>query len=144
NTPASGTQYTFTISPQAPVFTSDDHANFPVGFADTFLVTTTGNSTPSLTTTGLPAWVTATDNGDGSMTLSATPDDSNVGQYLFTIHACNDQGCVDQPFTLTVRSCDPPPPGMISWWPAENNGDDIVSHNNLSLGPTGFSSGKVG
>src|SRR5438067_7619040 len=78
NTPASGTQYTFTISPQAPVFTSDDHANFPVGFADTFLVTTTGNSTPSLTTTGLPAWVTATDNGDGSMTLSATPDDSNV------------------------------------------------------------------
>src|SRR5205807_9546976 len=39
--------------------------------------------------------------------------------------------------------CAKPPSSMISWWPAEGNGDDIVSHNNLSLGGATFAPGKV-
>ncbi|HEY6071080.1 MAG TPA: hypothetical protein VIU85_06880, partial [Chthoniobacterales bacterium] len=52
-------------------------------------------------------------------------------------------GFADATYTI-AQSCAPPPANMVSWWPAENNGDDIISHNNLSLGPAGFSSGKVG
>ncbi len=142
--PGPGFQYTFTFDP-APAVTSLDHTSFSAGFANTFLVTSTGIPAPSLTTTGLPSWVTATDNGDGSMTLSATPDVSKVGQYTFKITACNNLGCVDQnPFTLSVTTCTAPPPDMVSWWPAENNGHDIVSHNNLNLGPATFTTGKVG
>src|SRR5579864_1271222 len=44
----------------------------------------------------------------------------------------------------TATACTSPPSGMVSWWPGENNGDDIVSHNNLSLGPATFTTGKVG
>ncbi len=41
-------------------------------------------------------------------------------------------------------ACAAPPSNMISWWPAEGNGDDIISHNNLSLGPATFTTGKIG
>jgi sugar lactone lactonase YvrE len=52
-------------------------------------------------------------------------------------------GFADATYTIS-QQCTAPPGGMVSWWPAEGNGDDIISHNNLSLGPAGFSSGKVG
>src|SRR5436305_12942592 len=61
------------------------------------------------------------------------------------ITACNSHRCdIQDPLTLTVTTCTAPPPDMVSSWPAENNGDDIVSHNNLNLGPAGFATGKVG
>lgn len=40
--------------------------------------------------------------------------------------------------------CATPPAGMVSWWPGENNGHDIVSHYNLALGGAGFATGEVG
>lgn len=43
--------------------------------------------------------------------------------------------------------CTPPPEGMISWWPAEGNMDDIQDGNNLSDGTgngVGYAAGKVG
>src|SRR6267378_1286830 len=39
--------------------------------------------------------------------------------------------------------CTPAPDSMISWWPGDGNGDDIVSQNNLSLGPATFGAGEV-
>lgn len=63
----------------------------------------------------------------------------------YTSVACNATPASGTQYTFTIpSSCTAPPSGMVSWWPAENNGDDIISHNNLSLGPAGFSSGKVG
>ncbi|MEP6699273.1 MAG: LamG-like jellyroll fold domain-containing protein [Verrucomicrobiota bacterium] len=43
------------------------------------------------------------------------------------------------------RSCTPPPSGMVSWWPAENNANDAQDGNNGTLqnGAT-FTSGEVG
>src|SRR5437588_1099926 len=42
-------------------------------------------------------------------------------------------------------SCASPPSGMVSWWPAEGNANDIVSHNNgtPNNGAT-FAAGEVG
>src|ERR1035438_6961584 len=42
-------------------------------------------------------------------------------------------------------SCTPPPSGLVSWWPAEGNANDIVGTNNGSLiGNVSFTNGEVG
>src|SRR5438132_1473161 len=39
----------------------------------------------------------------------------------------------------------PIPPGLVSWWPGENNANDIYGSNNGTLvNGTGFAAGKVG
>ena len=41
--------------------------------------------------------------------------------------------------------CDPAPSGLVSWWPAEGNGNDIVSGNDGILeNGAGFTNGEVG
>lgn len=45
----------------------------------------------------------------------------------------------------TNNVCAPVPPGLIGWWPGENNADDILGNYDGTLqGETAFSSGKVG
>ncbi|MGZ5434409.1 MAG: LamG-like jellyroll fold domain-containing protein [Pyrinomonadaceae bacterium] len=42
-------------------------------------------------------------------------------------------------------TCTPPPSGMVSWWSAENNANDIISTNNGALqNHTTFAAGEVG
>ena len=54
-----------------------------------------------------------------------------------------------QLLTITVQSngptCDPPPSGLVSWWPADGNTSDINAGNNgtLTNGVT-FGSGEIG
>jgi len=44
-----------------------------------------------------------------------------------------------------AASCTPPPSGIVSWWPAEGNANDIVSGNNGTLqAGVAFASGLVG
>src|ERR1700722_7644054 len=46
---------------------------------------------------------------------------------------------------LSAGSCDPSPPGLISWWRAEGNAVDIVNGNNGTLnGGASFAGGEVG
>jgi hypothetical protein len=49
---------------------------------------------------------------------------------------------------LTVNMptpCDPAPPGIVSWWPAEGNADDIIGGNNGTLsGSVSYGPGEVG
>jgi len=50
---------------------------------------------------------------------------------------------------LALRSanaqCDPPPSGIVAWWPGEGNATDIVGTNNGSLiGGVTYASGEVG
>ncbi len=46
---------------------------------------------------------------------------------------------------LSIAVCTPPPSNMVSWWKAENSGDDSVgtNHGTLQNGAT-FAAGKVG
>jgi hypothetical protein len=41
--------------------------------------------------------------------------------------------------------CATPPPGLVGWWPAEGNADDVIGGNNGTLeGGAAFATGKVG
>lgn len=105
--------FTLTVIPAqaAPLITSDDHITFTVGSEGTFTVTTSGNPTPTLSKTGtLPAGVTFTDNGDGTASLSGTPDPATGGVYPITITATNVNGTDTQTFSLTVNQ----PPAITS------------------------------
>jgi hypothetical protein len=100
---ATSTAATLTVS-SAPTISSANSTSFAVGTAGSFTVTTSGFPNPTLTTTGtLPAWLSFTDNGDGTGTLAGTPPAGSGGSYNFTINADNGTAPSDsQAFTLTV------------------------------------------
>ena len=93
----------------APAITSGTSASFTIGSAGNFLVTTTGNPTPTLSESGpLPTGVSFTDNGDGTATLAGTPAGGTAGSYPFTIDAGNGvPPDANQSFTLTVAGAPP-------------------------------------
>jgi hypothetical protein len=101
---ATSTAATLTVS-SAPTISSANSTAFSVGTAGSFTVTTSGFPNPTLTTTGtLPAWLSFTDNGDGTATLAGTPPAGSGGTYSFTINADNGTSPSDsQAFTLTVN-----------------------------------------
>ncbi len=89
----------------APAFTSADHTSFVVGQAGSFTITTTGVPSATLSRTGteFPAWLTLTDNGNGSGALTGTPPAGSAGSYQFTLKAANGFGtAASQTFTLFV------------------------------------------
>ncbi len=58
----------------------------------------------TITATGLPSWLTLTDNGNGTATLSGTPASGDVGNYAIVIQVCDRSVCRTQAFTLEVKS----------------------------------------
>ncbi|MEO6500586.1 MAG: putative Ig domain-containing protein [Jatrophihabitantaceae bacterium] len=101
---ATSTAATLTVN-TAPTISSANTTSFTVGTAGSFTVTTSGFPNPTLTTTGtLPAWLSFTDNGNGTATLAGTPPTGSGGQYSFTINADNGTAPSDsQAFTLSVN-----------------------------------------
>jgi hypothetical protein len=86
------------------VILSDDHTTFLTGGLGAFTVQSQSSGTPSLSEAGpLPSGVTFTDNGDGTASLTGTPDAGTGGTYSFAItaHDASD-GDATQPFLLTV------------------------------------------
>jgi hypothetical protein len=100
---ATTTAATLTVS-GAPTISSASSTSFVVGSAGTFTVTTSGFPSATLTTSGtLPAWLSFTDNADGTATIAGTPPAGSGGSYGFTIHADNGTAPSDsQAFTLNV------------------------------------------
>jgi hypothetical protein len=95
------------IIPQAVV--SANAAKAVAGCAFVFTVATTGTPVPRLTKKGdLPDHVRFIDNGDGTATLSGTPE--NVGEFRVAVRAKFDKKAakyvVAQTFTLTVVAND--------------------------------------
>jgi hypothetical protein len=91
----------------APSFTSTPVTTATENAAYTYDVTATDpdtGDTPAITASGLPAWLTLTDNGNGTATLSGTPDSSDVGDSNITLTASDGTASTDQTFTLTVDS----------------------------------------
>jgi large repetitive protein len=116
---------TLVVIPQSlPAFTSPSSATF--GFAcsnstctnlinalhNSFTVTTTGNPTPKLTVSRLPAGLTFTDNGNGTATLSGSPSFSTHLTFTAT-GAGGTAFAATQSFTLIVNPL-PPPPAFTS------------------------------
>jgi hypothetical protein len=89
----------------APAFLSADHVSFVVGSAGSFSINTSGVPDATLSRTGaqFPAWLTLTDNGDGTGALTGTPPAGSAGTYQFTLKAANGfSPSASQTFTLFV------------------------------------------
>ncbi|MDN4613099.1 putative Ig domain-containing protein [Leifsonia sp. F6_8S_P_1B] len=89
----------------APGFTSAAAATVAEGAALSFAVTTSGYpaATLSRSGSGFPAWLTLTDNGDGTGLLSGTAPQGSGGVYPFVLSAANGfQPTAQQSFALTV------------------------------------------
>jgi hypothetical protein len=80
---------------EAPVFTNSNGTTttFTVGTPGTsFVITTTGYPVPSLSSGTLPGGLSFKDNGDGTGTISGTPNAGTGGSYNVQITASNTTG----------------------------------------------------
>jgi uncharacterized repeat protein (TIGR01451 family) len=64
----------------------------------------------TLTATTLPDWLTLTDHGDGTATLSGTPSNADVGEHPVVLRVTDSAGSfAEQTFTLTVANVNDAP-----------------------------------
>ncbi len=97
--------FTLTVN-ETPAITSPPYATFTYNVPGTFTVTTLGYPKPALRigSAVLPSGVSFFDNGDGTGTLTGTPDSELGGVFAFTIAAGNSAGASPgQNFTLQVN-----------------------------------------
>jgi uncharacterized repeat protein (TIGR03803 family) len=68
--------------------------------------------------------------------------------YHFQLVATNSTGAAaggDVTFTTGEPSCATPPSGLVNWWPADGNADDIIGGDNGILeGGVSYTNGEVG
>lgn len=93
------------VGNEAPTIDGPDSATFVAGAADSVGFTTTGVPAPDLTVEGeLPAGVTFVDHGDGTASLSGSPENGTGGIYPVTITAANGTDPdATKAFTLVVH-----------------------------------------
>jgi len=85
-----------------PAFTSAPVTSAMVGHTYSYGITTIDANYDDLTITalGLPAWLTISDNGDGTATLSGTPD--VAGDVDVIVSVSDGKLSMDQPFVIAV------------------------------------------
>jgi len=94
---------TVTTAASKPVITSTAAAAPLFGALFNFTVTTHGYPVPSISKTGtMPPGLHFADNGNGTGTISGTPNGTAIGPYTVTLTARNKAGTATQSFTLTV------------------------------------------
>lgn len=87
-------------APAAPQITSTPPAEVTVGATYTYNIAATGVPTPTLSVTGLPAWL----NFSGT-TISGAPSAGDIGSSApITATATNSQGSDDQVFSIEVKA----------------------------------------
>jgi hypothetical protein len=95
-----------------PVFTSTAVLDATVGDVYTYDITTNDadGDTVTIEATTLPAWLTFTDNGDGTATLTGTPAAANEGDHDVVLEVSDGTDSNTQTFTVTVEDDTAPPP----------------------------------
>lgn len=90
----------------APTFTSTAVTAATEAVVYTYAVTTSDADGDALTITAttLPAWLTFTDNGDGTATLTGTPAAADVGDHAVTLEVFDGTDIAAQGFTITVAA----------------------------------------
>jgi hypothetical protein len=111
--------FTLIVNESPSIITGVNHKTFVPGTPGTFLVTSAGFPTPTLSEVGaLPAGIRFVDNGDGTATLSGTAAAGTDGTYDVTIRAANFTGpTTSQNFYVYVVAGTPPvvvPPRLLS------------------------------
>jgi len=94
---------TVTTAASKPVITSATAVAPLFGALFNFTVTTNGYPVPSISKTGtMPPGVHFAGNGNGTATISGTPNGTALGPYTVTLTAKNKAGTATQSFTLTI------------------------------------------
>lgn len=98
--------YTVTVNNvnDAPVITSSPITtiNEDVAYNYTITATDADNDQLQITLTQNPDWLSLTDNGNGTASLTGTPTNSNVGSHQVTVRVSDGNLFIDQAFTITV------------------------------------------
>jgi hypothetical protein len=96
-----------------PEFTSTPVTSIHQNSLYNYLITITDpdfGDAHTLSVGNLPAWLTITDNGDRTWTLSGTPGNEHVGSYSINLTVKDSGGLTDtQPFTITVHNVNDAP-----------------------------------
>src|SRR5690606_14523663 len=95
-----------------PEFTSAPTTDAEVGTAYPYAVAVSDRDGDAVTITAfsIPAWLTLTDNGDGTATLSGTPAAGDVGEHDIVLEVADEAGsAAEQTFTITVEEAASPP-----------------------------------
>jgi hypothetical protein len=96
----------------APAFTSSAVTAATEDSAYSYAITTSdvdvGDSL-TITAPTLPAWLTLTDNGDGTATLTGTPTNAEVGTHSVVLQLSDGTVSVTQSFTITVANSNDTP-----------------------------------
>ncbi len=109
---------TITVTPvnDDPTFTSTAPTSTDEDAAFTYNITTNDpdsndpGSDLTITDTVVPGWLSFTDNGDGTATLTGTPTNDEVGDHMITLTVADDTtGSSTQMFTLTVNNTNDDP-----------------------------------
>jgi hypothetical protein len=91
---------------EAPELTGPTEARFVTGTANSIGFSSDGYPVASITQSGKPAWLTFTDNGNGSASFSGTAPANAVGAYAITVTASNGQS-PDAVINLTLEVVPP-------------------------------------
>jgi hypothetical protein len=128
NSTASLPAFDLTVTNQAPTFTSTAVTAAVEGFAYTYNITTSDSDvgeTLAITASTKPAWLTLSDNGDGTATLSGTPATADIGSHPVELVVTDASGATaSQPFTVVVDNVNDAP--VISGTPATTVAEDTA------------------
>ena len=88
-----------------PAFTSTAVTTVDEDSTYTYNITVSDEDgeTATITAPTLPAWLTFTDNGNNTATLSGTPSDSNIGSNSVVLNAADATGSSTQSFNIVVN-----------------------------------------
>ena len=99
---------------QAPSFSSSPVASATAGSEYSYAIEAADpdeGDTLTITAPTVPAWLSLTDNGDGTATLSGTPGEDDVGSHEVVLQVSDAAGAVaEQAFTIDVAAATSPPP----------------------------------
>ncbi len=92
-----------------PIFTSSPITTANEGMLYNYGVATSDpdNDPVTITAPTIPAWLSFTDNGDGTGLLAGTPSSGDVGVHNVTLRVSDGSASTDQNFTITVGNTAP-------------------------------------
>lgn len=130
-------KFTLTVQ-QAPAVTSAAHTTFATGQKGSFTITASGYPSATLTESGtLPAGVTFTANGNGTATLTGTPQSGSGGAYTLAITAKNGVlPAATQTFTLTVNA-------PVAFTNPDTASFSVHQSNTLTIATTGYPAASI-
>ena len=95
-------EFTLSVAPAAPRFTSLNHATFTVGVTGSFTVTATGYPHPKFSSSTLPSGLTLVSHNNNTATLSGSPAAGTGALHVVVLTAKSTSGTARQSLNLYV------------------------------------------